>query len=61
MSETKTKAGLSVMVDIIDKVYHTGRKVAADFKENMRIVFDDYLPKWNYTAVPQNEQNVGVN
>lgn len=55
MSETKTKAGLSVMVDIIDKVYHTGRKVAADFKANMRIVFDDYLPKWNYTAVPENE------
>jgi hypothetical protein len=28
------------------------RKVAKDFKENMRIVFDDYLPKWNYRAIP---------
>ena len=53
MSNTKTQTGLSVTVDIIDKVYQTGRKVATDFKENMKIVFDDYLPKWNYTALPQ--------
>jgi hypothetical protein len=27
--------------------------VAADFKkENMRIVFDDFLPQWNYRAIP---------
>ena len=35
----------------MDKLYHTGRKVAADFKENMTINFDQLLPKWNYTAV----------
>jgi len=39
-------------VQIVDKVYQTGKKVATDFKETMRIVFDDYLPQWNYTAVP---------
>ena len=33
-------------------IYQTGRKYAEDFKENMRIVFDDLLPKWNYTAIP---------
>jgi hypothetical protein len=33
-------------------VYATGRKVAADFKETMRIVFDDFLPQWNYRAIP---------
>jgi hypothetical protein len=33
-------------------VYMTGRKVADDFKETMRIVFDDYLGQWNYRAVP---------
>ena len=60
MEKTKTKAGLSATVDIIDKVYQTGRKATADFKQNMKIVFDDYLPKWNYTAVPQKRQNVGV-
>ena len=36
----------------MDKVYQTGKKVATDCKETMRIVFDDYLPQWNYTAVP---------
>ncbi|MBI1927659.1 hypothetical protein HYR99_25880 [Candidatus Poribacteria bacterium] len=52
--------GLSVTVDIINKAYQTGRKVAADFKEKMKILFDDYLPQWNYTVVPQKEENVGV-
>ena len=40
-------------VDIIEHVYETGRKVADDFKDNMTIVFDQILPQWNYTAVPQ--------
>jgi hypothetical protein len=26
--------------------------VAADFKENMRLVFDLFLPRWNYRAIP---------
>jgi hypothetical protein len=30
----------------------TGRKYAESFKENMKIVFDEILPKWNYRAVP---------
>ena len=52
--KTKTSKGLKVFVDIIDQVYQTGRKVADDFKQNMRIVFDDFLPAWNYTAAPAN-------
>jgi len=31
--------------------------VAADFKENMRIVFDDFLPRWNYRAIPLSQAN----
>ena len=27
---------------------------AKDFKKNMTIKFDEHLPKWNYTAVPDN-------
>lgn len=54
MARTKTKQGLRVTVNVIDKVYQTGRKAADSFIENMPIIFDDYLPKWNYTAVPQN-------
>ncbi len=52
MEKTCTKTGLKTFVHIIDKVYQTGRKYATDFKENMRIVFDDFLPHWNYCALP---------
>jgi hypothetical protein len=47
-----TKTGLEVEVRVLEKVYETGRKCAAGFKEAMRIVFDEVLPKWNYRAVP---------
>ena len=53
MAKAKTKKGLKVKVSILDKVYETGRKYAAGFKKTMKIVFDEFLPKWNYRAVPQ--------
>ena len=52
METAKTATGLKVTVDILTGVYATGKKCAADFLENMRIVFDGYLPKWNYRAIP---------
>ena len=52
MEKTQTSAGLMVTVDIIDKVYQVGRKCAKGFKETMKIAFDDFLPKWNYRAIP---------
>jgi len=52
IQKTTTTTGLKVTVDIIDKVYQTGRQVNEDFKENMKIVFDDFLPNWNYRALP---------
>jgi hypothetical protein len=52
MEKAKTSTGLPVTVDILDKVYQTGRKCAASFKRHMPIVFDAVLPKWNYRAVP---------
>lgn len=51
MEKTKTETGLKVIVNMIDKEYQTGRTVSDDFKENMSIIFDDYLPNWNYQAV----------
>ena len=53
IEKAKTNKGLRVTVGIIEKVYETGRKYAEDFKKNMKIVFDDFLPKWNYRALPQ--------
>ncbi len=54
MEKAKTSTGLKVTVDILNGIYVTGKKCAADFLENMAIVFDDYLPRWNYRAIPQN-------
>jgi hypothetical protein len=50
---TTTKKGLTVVAYILNKVYDTKRKVAAGFKETMRILFDDVLGRWNY-VVPKN-------
>jgi transposase len=52
MEKTHTNKGLRVIVNILDTVYQTGRKAAEDFKNTMRIVFDDFLPQWNYRAIP---------
>jgi len=52
VEKTTTSKGPEVTVDIIEKVYETGRKCAAGFKQNMKIVFDDLMPKWNYRAIP---------
>ena len=52
IEKTKTSTGLKVVVQIIDKSYQTGRKVAESFRDNMSIIFDEDLPSWNYRAVP---------
>jgi len=53
MMQATTKTGLKVFVNVIDKTYATGQKVKEGFKENMRIIFDEILPQWNYRAVPE--------
>jgi Rhodopirellula transposase DDE domain len=52
MSKAATQTGLSVVVNILDRVYQKGRKVADSFKRSMRIVFDNLLPRFNYRALP---------
>ena len=53
IEKTTTKTGLKVVACIVNKVYETGRKVTKDFKESMRIVFDEKLRAWNYIAAPK--------
>jgi hypothetical protein len=52
MAKAETKGGLKVVVNILDKVYEAGRKVAEGFRKTMRIVFDKLLPRFNYRALP---------
>ncbi len=53
MSKTATAAGLSVKVNVIDKIYDVGRKATEAFKTNMPILFDDERKHWNYRIAPQ--------
>jgi Rhodopirellula transposase DDE domain len=53
MAKAKTHTGLRVLTTVLERVYKTGRQVTENFKQTMEIVFDDYLPQWNYTAKPQ--------
>ena len=52
LEKATTRTGLKVVVNIIEKVYQTGRKVADNYKDTMRILFDDFLGQWNYRAIP---------
>jgi hypothetical protein len=52
MEKAKTRTGLRVVVDILDRVYETGRRVAEEVKNSLNILRDDLLPLWNYRMVP---------
>jgi hypothetical protein len=52
MEKARTRTGLSVVVDIVDKIYETGRKVAESVKQTLNIVRDALLPLWNYQILP---------
>jgi Rhodopirellula transposase DDE domain len=57
IDKTSTSTGLKVITVIQDKIYFTARKVSELFKQNMPIVFDDYLSRWNYRAIPCNKKS----
>ena len=50
--KTTTKKGFSVKVNINDKIYSTGKKASTEFLENSDIIFDEFLPRWNYSFIP---------
>jgi hypothetical protein len=52
MRKASTRTGLSVVVDLLDKVYQTGRKVSQATKDAVNLVRDTVLPRWNYRILP---------
>jgi Rhodopirellula transposase DDE domain len=52
MRKARTRTGLSVQVDILDKVYQLGRKVSQATKDAVNLVRDTVLPRWNYRILP---------
>ena len=53
MRKASTSTGLKTTVNVIRRIYETGRQVATDFKASLPILFDNLLPKWNYRARPR--------
>lgn len=51
MAKAATSTGLRVTVNLLKKVYQTGRQVA-DVKERIRLIRDEVLPNWNYRILP---------
>lgn len=52
MAETRTATGLRSTVHVLPGDYPIGEKAPKNYKQTMRIVFDDDLPAWNYRAKP---------
>jgi Rhodopirellula transposase DDE domain len=52
MSRAKTETGLTVIVDLLDKVYETGRRFNEAARDAVNLVRDAVLPRWNYRILP---------
>ena len=52
MRKARTRQGLSVVVNIVEKVYKLGKYVSKATKKATRIVRDETLPTWNYRIMP---------
>jgi hypothetical protein len=53
MRKATTTTGLKTTVNVFRRFYETGRNATDEIKHNLKIVFDNLLPKWNYRTVPQ--------
>ena len=53
MRRATTSTGLTTTVNVIRRAYETGRNATEAMKQDLKIVFDQLLPNWNYKAVPE--------
>jgi len=58
MRKASTSTGLRTTVNVIRRLYETGRNATEPMKEQIRstVEFAELLPKWNYTVIPQSGQ-----
>ena len=52
IQRTHTRTGLKVTVGMLKKFYATQREATDRFLENFPVLFDDFLPDWNYVVRP---------
>ncbi len=57
MKKTTTSTGLKTTVNVIKRVYETGRNASEAMKQTIKdtVLFHKMLPKWNYTITPNIE------
>lgn len=53
---TSTATGLRTTVNIIRRAYETGRNATKEMKQNLRTIYDELMPKWNYLTTPELRQ-----
>ena len=53
IENTKTASGLNVKVSINSKNYPKSEKLSQNEIENLNIIPDSFLPKWNYAILPK--------
>jgi len=55
MRKATTSTGLRTTVNVIKRIYETGRNATETIKALLKetVTFHDILPKWNYTISPQ--------
>lgn len=56
MRRASTSTGLRTTVSVIRRHYETGRNATEEMKQQLRIVYDELLPRWNYRALPDTGQ-----
>jgi hypothetical protein len=49
---TKTRTGLTVSAKITNKTYETGIRISNEEFSNINVKFNDTLPAWNYSIMP---------
>jgi hypothetical protein len=54
MARTSTRQGLKTTVHVLAGDYPLKESYPDDYKDTMRIRFDEELPVWNYRAIPAN-------
>lgn len=52
MRRASTSSGLRTTVNVMRRYYEKGHHASEEMKQNLQIVYDRLLPRWNYVAMP---------
>ena len=52
MRRASTSSGLRTTVNVMRRYYEKGRNASEEMKQNLQIVYDHLLPRWNYVTMP---------